>query len=58
MLGKDASCRNRKRDLRQFIGRFCPALDKTRIKFFRHSLWGILSSGSLTRLQVATLDQG
>jgi len=48
MLGKDALCRNRKRDLRQFIQRFCPDLDKTRIKFFRQSLWGILSSGSLT----------
>jgi hypothetical protein len=48
MLGKDALCRNRKRDLRQFIARFCPKLDKTRVKFFRHSLWGILCSGSLT----------
>ena len=48
MLGKDALCRNRKRDLRQFITRLCPTLDKTRVKFFRHSLWGILSSSSLT----------
>lgn len=47
MLGKDASCRNRRRDLREFIRRFCPDLDKTRIKFFRQSLWGILGSGSL-----------
>jgi hypothetical protein len=48
MLGKDALCRNRKRDLRQFLQRFCPGLDKTRAKFFRQSLWGILNSGSLT----------
>ncbi len=47
MLGKDALCRNRRRDLREFIRRFCPDLDKTRSKFFRQSLWGILSSGSL-----------
>lgn len=48
MLGKDALCRNRHRDLRQFIQRFCPGLDKTRTRFFRQSLWGILNSGSLT----------
>jgi hypothetical protein len=48
MLGKDALCRNRKRDLRQFLRRFCAGLDKTRVKFFRQSLWGILNSGSLT----------
>lgn len=48
MLGKDALCRNRKRDLRQFLSHFCPHLDKTRSKFFRHGLWGILNSSSLT----------
>lgn len=48
MLGKDALCRNRHRDLRQFIQRFCPGLDKTRTRFFRQSLRGILNSGSLT----------
>src|SRR4051794_30656263 len=48
MLGTDAVCRNRQRDLRQFLKRFCPDLDKTRSRFFRHSLWGILSSGCLT----------
>lgn len=48
MLGKEALCRNRKRDLRQFISCFCPRLDKPRTKFFNHSLWGILNSSSLT----------
>jgi len=48
MLGKDALCRNRERDLRQFLKRFCPDLDKTRSKFFRQGLWGILNSGCLT----------
>jgi hypothetical protein len=47
MLGKDARCRNRLRDLRQFIQTFCPRLDKTRNKFFRQSLLGILLSKSL-----------
>jgi len=47
MLGKDALCRNRQRDLRQFLHRFCSDLDKTRSKFFRQSLWGILQSGCL-----------
>lgn len=47
MLGKDALCRNRRRDLRRFLQRFCPELDKTRQKFFRQSLWAILLSGSL-----------
>ena len=47
MLGKDARCRNRQNDLRQFLRRFCPTLDKTRSKFFRQSLWGILLSRSL-----------
>jgi hypothetical protein len=47
MLGKDARCRNRLRDLRQFIQTFCPGLDKTRNKFFRQGLWGILLSKSL-----------
>ena len=48
MLGKDALCRNRKRDLRRFLHQFCPDLDKTRSKFFRQGLWGILCSGCLT----------
>ena len=48
MLGKDALCRNRQRDLRHFLNRFCPRLDKTRRRFFRQSLWGILQSGCLT----------
>ena len=47
MLGKHARCRNRLRDLRQFLQLFCPGLDKTRQKFFRHSLWGIVLSQSL-----------
>lgn len=47
MLGKDARCRNRLRDLRQFLQIFCPTLDKTRSKFFRQSLLGILLSKSL-----------
>jgi len=47
MLGKDALCRNRRRDLRRFLQCFCPELDKTRQKFFRQSLWAILLSGSL-----------
>ncbi len=47
MLGKEARRRNRLRDLRQFLHRFCPELDKTRQKFFRQGLWGILLSRSL-----------
>jgi hypothetical protein len=47
MLGKDARCRNRLRDLRQFLQTFCPGLDKTRSKFFCQSLLGILLSKSL-----------
>jgi hypothetical protein len=47
MLGKDARCRNRLRDLRQFITSFCPGLDKTRRKFFFQGLLGILLSQSL-----------
>lgn len=47
MLGKDARCRKRLRDLRQFVQTFCPALDKTRQKFFLQGLWGILLSQSL-----------
>ena len=47
MLGKDARRCKRQRDLREFIERFCPELDRTRVKFFRQSLWGILLSGSL-----------
>ena len=48
MLGKEACNRKRWRDLRQFLHRFCPDLDKTRQKFFRQSLIGIMQSGSLT----------
>jgi hypothetical protein len=47
MLGKDAKRRHRLRDLQEFLHRFCPDLDKTRSKFFRQSLWGILLSRSL-----------
>src|SRR5438552_540612 len=47
MLGKDARRRNRLRDVRQFLQRFCPVLDKTRGKFFRQALCGILLSRSL-----------
>jgi hypothetical protein len=47
MLGKEAKLRNRRRDLRQFLHRFAPTLDKPRYKFFSQSLWSILQSGSL-----------
>jgi IS4 transposase len=47
MLGKEARYRNRQRDLRQFLNRFCPSLDKTRRRFFRQAVWGVLMSGSL-----------
>lgn len=47
MLSRDARRRNRLRDLRQFLQSFCPALDKTRSKFFRQSLLGIVMSKSL-----------
>jgi hypothetical protein len=48
MLGKEARRRNRQRDVREFLGRFCPTtLDKTRCKFFRQALGGVLGSGSL-----------
>jgi hypothetical protein len=47
MLGKDARCRNRLRDLRQFLKVFCPDLDKTRGKFFHQALLGIVLSKSL-----------
>ena len=47
MLGKDAKLRNRQRDLRQFLNRFCPDLDKTRRRFFFQALVGILMSQSL-----------
>ena len=47
MLGKDARCRNRLRDLRQFLQIVCPAVDKTRNKFFRQSVLGIVLSKSL-----------
>jgi hypothetical protein len=47
MLGREARRRNRRRDLEQFLNRFCPGLDKIRGRFFRQSLWGILLSRSL-----------
>jgi len=48
MLGTEARLRNRRRDLRQFLDRFCPSsLDKPRRKFVRQALWGIIQSGSL-----------
>jgi hypothetical protein len=47
MLGTEAKLRNRQRDLRQFLDRFCPRLDKPRRRFFRQGLWGILQSSSL-----------
>ena len=47
MLGKEARYRNRECDLRQFLGRFSPSLDKVRRRFFRQALWGVLMSNSL-----------
>jgi hypothetical protein len=47
MLGKEARYRNRRRDLRQFLNRFCPSLDKTRQRFFRQAVWAVLMSNSL-----------
>ena len=47
MLGKDARYRNRLRDLRRFLEKFCPGLDRTRSKFFHQGLLGILLSKSL-----------
>jgi DDE family transposase len=47
MLGKEARCRNRQRDLRQFLNRFCPSLDKTRQRFLRQAIWAVLMSNSL-----------
>jgi hypothetical protein len=47
MLGKEAKRRNRIIELRQFLSRFCPTLDKPRQRFFRQAVFGILSSGSL-----------
>jgi hypothetical protein len=47
MLGKEARYRNRQRDLRQFLNRFCPSLDKTRRRFFRQAVWAVLMSNSL-----------
>lgn len=48
MLGKDARLRNRRSDLRQFLGQACDAaLDKPRRKFLTQSIWGILMSCSL-----------
>src|SRR5438045_3861144 len=48
MLGKDARLRNRRSDLRQFLGHACDAaLDKPRRKFLTQSIWGILMSCSL-----------
>ena len=56
MLGKDARRRNRLRDVRQFLQRFFPVLDKTRHKFFRQALCGILLSRSLVVAFTATRD--
>ena len=47
MLGKDARRRNRLAELRHFLSRFCPTLDKTRQRFFQQSVFGILQSQSL-----------
>jgi hypothetical protein len=47
MLGKEARYRNRQNDLRQFLKRFCPSLDKTRQRFFRQAIWAVLMSNSL-----------
>jgi hypothetical protein len=47
MLGTDARRRNRLEELRRFLTRFCPTLDKTRQRFFRQSVFGILQSRSL-----------
>jgi len=47
MLSTEAKGRNRQRDLRQFLARFCPTLDKTRTRFFRQSVWAILLARSL-----------
>lgn len=47
MLGKEARRRNRLKDLRQFISRFCPTLDKTRQRFFLDATFGTFMSGSL-----------
>ena len=54
MLGKDALARNRQRDLRQFLRRFCPNLDKTRGKFFRHSLPTAASARSIFKNACST----
>jgi hypothetical protein len=47
MLGKEARLRNRRAELRQFLNRFCPGLDRPRRRFFFQSVGGILLSGSL-----------
>lgn len=47
MLGKEARLRNRQAELRQFLRRFCPTLDKPRRRFFFQSMVGIMLGGSL-----------
>lgn len=47
MLGKEARIRNRLLELRQFLSRFCPTLDRPRQRFFRQAVLGIVRSGSL-----------
>lgn len=47
MLGMEARLRNRGAELRQFLNRFCPGLDRPRRRFFFQSVSGILLSGSL-----------
>jgi len=47
MLGKEARRRNRFVELRQFLTRFCPTLDRPRQRFFRQAVLGTVHSGSL-----------
>lgn len=47
MLGMEARLRNRQAELRQFLSRFCPAVDRSRRRFFFQSITGILLSGSI-----------
>ncbi|MGH7178675.1 MAG: transposase [Tepidisphaeraceae bacterium] len=47
MLGMEARLRNRRGELRQFLNRFCPTLDRPRRRFFFQSVGGILLSGSV-----------
>jgi len=47
MLGMEARLRNRQAELRQFLNRFCPGVDRVRRRFFYHSVTGILLSRSM-----------